>query len=119
MFSVTTDVREYGGTVDELHRRVVHQQVLQLHVGVLRVVHADARSRATGGEVLSTLRLVHARHLAAALAGGLEGLAGDALDLVLASTPARRTARWPGVTVRAGARLVVEALAATEVRCHP
>jgi hypothetical protein len=67
------------GRLDQLHGGVVHVHVLQFHVGVL-LAHF-------GHHVLPELEgfqhvgLVHAGDLLAALAGGLEGDVGDALDL--------------------------------------
>ena len=64
---------------------------------------------------LQHVGLVHTRHLAAALAGDFEGLAGDALDLVLGVLQ-RVVGALARRSVHAGGRLVVEALAATEVQ---
>jgi hypothetical protein len=65
--------------LDQLHGGVVHVHVLQLHVGVLLVHLGDHVLPELEG--LQHVGLVHAGHLLAALARGLEGDMGDALDL--------------------------------------
>ena len=105
---------EVGGAVDQLHRRVVHKQILDLDIGILGL--ADAmHDLAPHAACLKHVGLVDARHLLAALARCLERLARDALDLVLAILE-RVVSALPLGAVGAGTLLIVEALALAEVQ---
>ena len=80
MFSVRI-TSNCAGLRHQLHRRVVHQQVLELDVGVLRRRGASTTSRHSR-EVSSTFAL---STLVTFRARELEGDAGDPLDLLHAS----------------------------------
>ena len=100
-------------TADELHRGVVDEKVLELHVRVLFVVDAvDDLAPHAGG--LQHVALVDARHLVLALARGLERLARDANDLVLVVLH-HVVGALAATAVFARALLVIEALSAAEV----
>ena len=72
---------ELRGVLHDLHGAVVHEHLAVLHIRVLGLqpVHHSA-PQATG---VQHVGLVHAAQLFAALAGGLEADAANALDLVL------------------------------------
>ena len=94
MFSVTITSKR-GGSRDQLHRGVVDQQVVELDVGRSRRRRRSTISRQSR-EVSSTLALsteVTRAPRPPARAGGLEGDAGDPLDL---RRPSSRRCRGRG-----------------------
>ena len=105
---------EVGRAADQLHGRVVHQQVLDFHIGVFLLADA-VHNLAPHAAGFKHVGLIDAGHLVATLARSLERLAGDALNLVL--TILKRIVGALALrSVGAGALLVVEALTFAEVQ---
>ena len=70
-----------GGVLHDLHGAVVHEHLAVLHVRVLGLQPVHHGAPQTAG--VQHVGLVHAAQLFAALAGGLEADAANALNLVL------------------------------------
>ena len=75
------DYIELGGVLHDLHRAVVHEHLAVLHIRVLGLQPVHHGTPQAAG--VQHVGLVHAAQLFAALAGGLEADAANALDLML------------------------------------
>ena len=105
---------EISGTADKLHCRVVYQQIFELNIGIFFCANSmnDFAPHAAG---LQNVSFVDAGNLLAALAGSLECLTGNALNLIFTILK-RIVCALARFAIGACALFVVETLALTKIQ---